>query len=107
MGDGQIHLAVRPSECIAVSRHGANSNELEVRDCETDATHSASFHVGPQDCRWNEWFMWSACSTTCGFGTKRRSRLVKGETFDAGGKPCDGNGTETQFCLSDPCSSCR
>lgn len=111
-GDGQIHLATQPTKCLDVPSGNIGMGELQLQDCQTPAElpggedHMAStFTVGAIDCKWNEWYMWSACSASCGFGTKRRSRSVDKETFNGGGMGCQGNRTEQEACWNDPCGS--
>lgn len=100
--DGQIHLAMQPSKCLTIPpADGVYAlGELQVQDCQgaLGASTGSRFSVGAIDCQWNEWYMWSACSVTCGVGTKRRFRMVNKETFNGGGKDCPGNTTETRTC---------
>ena len=50
--------------------------------------------------RWGEWTPWSDCSTTCGGGSKGRSRLC----LDYGtGLLCTGDAEETMDCSVNPC----
>lgn len=41
----------------------------------------------PEDCVYDEWSAWSVCSTTCGVGTKHRTRTYEKEA-KYGGKNC-------------------
>ena len=63
----------------------------------------------PVDCEYYEWSRWSACSVSCGGGSKLRSRLIKTREL-YGGKPCnrsnlDGINTSTEKteCNIDSC----
>lgn len=57
--------------------------------------------VCPVDCVMGDWTVWSACSVTCGKGTKARSRLVK-VAPNAAGKACDAT-YESAACELNPC----
>lgn len=48
------------------------------------------------DGRWSEWSQWSNCSATCGNGTTTRTRSCIGPVN--GGKPCEGNQTQSKTC---------
>ena len=41
---------------------------------------------------WSSWSEWGSCSTSCGQGTKSRSRVY------SGGTPCSGSSTEADNC---------
>ena len=41
---------------------------------------------------WSTWSEWDTCSTSCGQGTKSRSRV------HSGGTPCSGSSTEADNC---------
>ena len=48
------------------------------------------------DGEWLPWTEWESCSASCNGGQQSRSRSCQGQ--DHGGKPCDGNSTETRNC---------
>lgn len=64
------------------------------------------FIAGPVDGEWGDWTPWSQCSQTCGISggqTLSRTRVCNRPPPMNGGKPCDGNSTQTaQSCLT-PC----
>ena len=41
---------------------------------------------------WANWEVWTSCSTSCGQGTKSRSRV------HSAGPPCSGSSTDTESC---------
>ncbi|XP_040567740.2 LOW QUALITY PROTEIN: SCO-spondin-like [Lepeophtheirus salmonis] len=47
---------------------------------------------------WSEWTPWSSCSSTCGGGSKKRTRVCSG-------MQCEGNQLETSLCNDRPCYS--
>eukprot|EP00929_Paragymnodinium_shiwhaense_P121881 TRINITY_DN942_c0_g1_i1.p1 TRINITY_DN942_c0_g1~~TRINITY_DN942_c0_g1_i1.p1 ORF type:complete len:1559 (-),score=404.24 TRINITY_DN942_c0_g1_i1:474-5150(-) len=49
---------------------GCDGNLKEVAKCTKPACPST-------DCEWGDWIEWSACTASCGGGTKRRDRLVE------------------------------
>ena len=53
------------------------------------------------DCTWTSWKSWSACTKSCGGGTRTKGR-IKSVTETYGGT-CKGNATETQFCNEQKC----
>ncbi|CAJ1420422.1 unnamed protein product [Effrenium voratum] len=72
----------------------------EVKGC-------VSHHCGEVDCRWDTWEPWSACSCTCGGGTKRRSRVIA-QAPRHGGQLCmSGDKSEVAPCNVQSCSKCR
>eukprot|EP00929_Paragymnodinium_shiwhaense_P029094 TRINITY_DN16758_c0_g1_i1.p1 TRINITY_DN16758_c0_g1~~TRINITY_DN16758_c0_g1_i1.p1 ORF type:complete len:1540 (-),score=253.91 TRINITY_DN16758_c0_g1_i1:359-4978(-) len=62
-----------------------NAGLSEIVPCETNALHSAA--CGVQDCVWNEWGDWSACTRPCAGGQRVRQRHVK-VAPSPGGNPC-------------------
>ncbi|XP_042148268.1 hemicentin-1 [Ixodes scapularis] len=52
---------------------------------------------------WSPWSLWSQCTVSCGGGTRSRSRLCNSPTPAFGGKPCQGNDIQTDFCNSNDC----
>lgn len=82
------------SECSAKCGSGQQTRERKVKDgheCEgavAEVKQCISKHgCDVKDCRWGLWEPWSACSLTCGGGTKARDRLVK-QSPTHGGKEC-------------------
>ena len=66
-------------------------------------TQTCNTHCCPQNCQWQAWAVWSACSKTCGGGTQQRSRAIL--TNEAcGGTPCSGTGSESQNCNTQACA---
>ena len=54
------------------------------------------------DCAWGQWTDWSTCTTTCGGGSKQRTRSVA-QSVENGGVACVGNAAETQSCADLEC----
>ena len=52
------------------------------------------------DCTWSEW-KHGTCSVTCGEGTHIDTRKMFPEQF--GGKPCEGEATQTHSCFLPEC----
>ena len=61
------------------------------------------FFEGPVDGGWGEWALWSACSKTCGGGTKTRDRGCDNPAPAYGGVQCDGENSGTDSCNNDEC----
>ncbi|XP_067391212.1 hemicentin-1 isoform X2 [Emydura macquarii macquarii] len=57
----------------------------------------------PVDGKWATWTSWSACTVSCGGGTKQRTRDCSDPTPQFGGHNCEGNDIQIDFCNSDPC----
>jgi len=55
----------------------------------------------PQDCEWNAWGPFSACSKTCDIGGKIRKRTKKPAKW--GGKECVGMSQQTEACATAKC----
>ena len=55
-----------------------------------------------RDCTWDAWSEWTQCSTTCGSGSRERTRekLV----VEVGGGTCSGKPRESEACKLDDCS---
>jgi len=66
----------------------------EERDCNE--------HHCPIDCVMDDWKVWSECSTSCGPGTKTRTRDVS-TPANLGGKACSPIRSQTGSCFSGPC----
>ena len=74
----------------------------------TSAKSTCNTQPCPVDGGWTTWGSFGACLTTCGSGTKVRSRTCTNPTPAAGGKPCygqDANGVayEHMACAHRPC----
>ena len=52
---------------------------------------------------WGQWSSYSACSATCGGGTRTRNRICNGGNPGTGG--CPGTDEQTITCNSRPCAS--
>lgn len=57
----------------------------------------------PVDGSWSEWMTWSACSKTCGSGSRTRKRACNLPAPENGGKDCEGSSEETEACMTDAC----
>ncbi|GAA6099393.1 hemicentin-1 isoform X2 [Tachysurus ichikawai] len=57
----------------------------------------------PVDGKWSSWVSWSACSVSCGGGTRQRTRLCASPAPKHGGRQCEGNDVHIDFCNSEPC----
>jgi len=57
------------------------------------------------DCKWGDWYGWSACTCSCGGGTKRRNRAVMTPPAN-GGLPCTATvKSQVGPCNTQPCSN--
>eukprot|EP00929_Paragymnodinium_shiwhaense_P115847 TRINITY_DN8499_c0_g8_i1.p1 TRINITY_DN8499_c0_g8~~TRINITY_DN8499_c0_g8_i1.p1 ORF type:complete len:5046 (+),score=966.34 TRINITY_DN8499_c0_g8_i1:123-15260(+) len=56
----------------------------------------------PEPCKWGAWQSWGSCSTTCGGGTRFRSKPIAAQPVN-GGKPCEDPPTNEQGCGMAPC----
>ncbi|XP_005733181.1 hemicentin-1 isoform X1 [Pundamilia nyererei] len=57
----------------------------------------------PVDGKWSSWVSWGACSVSCGGGTRQRTRLCASPAPQHGGRQCEGNDVQIDFCNSNPC----
>ncbi|XP_027560313.1 hemicentin-1 isoform X2 [Neopelma chrysocephalum] len=57
----------------------------------------------PVDGKWAPWSSWSACSVSCGGGSRQRTRLCSDPAPQFGGHKCEGSDVQMDFCNSDPC----
>ncbi|XP_066920815.1 SCO-spondin-like isoform X2 [Clytia hemisphaerica] len=53
---------------------------------------------------WSSWGMFTACSKTCGGGSKSRSRLCNSPSPSYGGSKCAGKANDVQKCNSQACA---
>ena len=56
-----------------------------------------------RDCTWADWGAWSTCSTTCGNGTRTKTR-TKSFT-EVGGGICNGLPSESEICNLESCGN--
>ena len=52
---------------------------------------------------WSEWEAWTECTTSCGPGTKSRSRTCSSPEPSPNGLPCSGEDSETESCEKAGC----
>ncbi|XP_014802303.1 PREDICTED: hemicentin-1 [Calidris pugnax] len=57
----------------------------------------------PVDGKWAAWSSWSACTVSCGGGSRQRTRHCSDPAPQSGGRKCEGNDIQIDFCNSDPC----
>uniref|UniRef100_A0A8C3J6R6 Hemicentin-1 n=1 Tax=Calidris pygmaea TaxID=425635 RepID=A0A8C3J6R6_9CHAR len=57
----------------------------------------------PVDGKWATWSSWSACTVSCGGGSRQRTRHCSDPAPQSGGRKCEGNDIQIDFCNSDPC----
>ena len=51
---------------------------------------------------WSNWDTWSACSVTCGLGSRTRNRTCTNPTPSGTGKSCHGHAEDTVRCTDKP-----
>ncbi|XP_061173323.1 SCO-spondin-like [Saccostrea echinata] len=61
-------------------------------------TQKCSENGCPVNGQWSTWGQYSACTKTCGNGSKTRQRLCSSPAPLNGGNPCYGNNSETDQC---------
>ncbi|XP_067846589.1 hemicentin-1 isoform X2 [Heptranchias perlo] len=66
-------------------------------------TRVCKIRLCPVDGKWTSWISWTACSVSCGGGTRQRARTCSDPTPQYGGRYCEGNDVQIDFCNSDPC----
>ncbi|XP_039591708.1 hemicentin-1 isoform X2 [Polypterus senegalus] len=57
----------------------------------------------PVDGKWTSWMTWTACSVSCGGGTRQRTRTCTSPSPQYGGRQCEGNDVHIDFCNNEPC----
>eukprot|EP00931_Biecheleriopsis_adriatica_P115008 TRINITY_DN90867_c0_g1_i1.p1 TRINITY_DN90867_c0_g1~~TRINITY_DN90867_c0_g1_i1.p1 ORF type:complete len:1635 (-),score=258.88 TRINITY_DN90867_c0_g1_i1:70-4905(-) len=102
--------------CSAICGQGSKSR---LRRVDRPASHKGKGCEGPleeiapceetqchiEDCKWGEWYHWSACSCSCGGGAMRRSRVVSVAPRN-GGKSCPAESkSEVAPCNTQPCDN--
>lgn len=78
--------------------HPCSGDPTETRSCK-DSVCSAV------DGGWTNWSDWGSCSTTCGYGQKRRFRSCSNPSPEYGGLDCFGESTELMNCLGGNCTA--
>ncbi|XP_076457727.1 uncharacterized protein LOC143291640 isoform X2 [Babylonia areolata] len=75
------------------------------RFCEGHAreTHRCYPAAAPVNGAWSPWGAWSACSATCGDGTRMRIRTCNNPPPNACGQMCVGDDMETTGCRQERC----
>ena len=58
----------------------------------------------PVDGNWGDWGNWSLCSKTCGEGEKVRSRECDNPTPEHGGRTCEGEVIDVDYCNNKECT---
>merc|ERR1712212_341674 len=56
------------------------------------------------DCTWGPWGSWSACSKTCGGGTRTQTRIKS--VVEANGGDCIGKNQQEETCNQEKCQTC-
>eukprot|EP00930_Biecheleria_cincta_P087800 TRINITY_DN77039_c0_g1_i1.p1 TRINITY_DN77039_c0_g1~~TRINITY_DN77039_c0_g1_i1.p1 ORF type:complete len:1382 (-),score=243.87 TRINITY_DN77039_c0_g1_i1:209-4354(-) len=93
-GGGEA-MRTRKVKTMAEGNGAACDNNLkETRACTNNDC--------PVDCSWDEWGDWTACSTSCGPGTKAKSRNFK-QAAAFGGLTCPGSTTQSTECTLGEC----
>lgn len=54
---------------------------------------------------WSSWGQWAQCSATCAEGTATRKRTCQNPVTAHGGRPCEGDDTESKTCNLRPCGT--
>uniref|UniRef100_A0A674IMN9 Hemicentin-1 n=1 Tax=Terrapene triunguis TaxID=2587831 RepID=A0A674IMN9_9SAUR len=83
------------------------------RPCDGNAVESIMCNIRPcpgeksvfiiMDGKWAAWASWSACTVSCGGGTRQRTKDCSDPAPQFGGHKCEGNDIQIDFCNSDPC----
>ncbi|MBN3303033.1 SSPO protein, partial [Amia calva] len=58
----------------------------------------------PMDGQWSKWSAWSECDVRCGGGERLRNRSCSNPPPKNRGRDCQGGGTQTESCNTQPCS---
>ncbi|XP_053328822.1 hemicentin-2 [Spea bombifrons] len=69
--------------------------DVDVRTC--------NLPLCPVDGSWSLWGSWSHCSSTCGEGSRQRTRSCSSPPPQNGGKACGGKDAEATACQLPPC----
>ncbi|CAL1154798.1 unnamed protein product [Cladocopium goreaui] len=86
-----------------------NGTATETKSCDCLAAkvpQVVSAATAPVDCVCETWQDWEACSTSCGAGTRKRSRTVQVPANEIG-RDCVGEDHQTDPCKGESCPTCR
>ncbi|XP_070574887.1 SCO-spondin-like [Ptychodera flava] len=100
------------SECSGTCGGGTHSHTRTCtnpppafggNDCEGDAEQYGECNSSPCpiDGQWSAWGEWTACTRTCGGGSRTRSRSCSDPPPAFGGVDCDGDSSETDTTCGD------
>lgn len=99
-----VGVARRERQVLAHAKLGGSGCTASLK--ETQACYSSKETCDSADCQWGDWEQWSACSCSCGGGTKRRERLIK-VAPTTGGAPCSAEDkAEVAPCATQSCEVC-
>ncbi|XP_075792870.1 hemicentin-1 isoform X2 [Pelodiscus sinensis] len=78
---------------------------FEGSDCEGPDTQMQICNKRhcPVDGKWATWASWSACTVSCGGGSRQRTRDCSDPAPQFGGHKCEGSDLQMDFCNSDRC----
>jgi len=80
-----------------------DEEDIKLKQEEDEVAYERKrFNEHPCPCVWSIWTEWPTCSSTCGVGSKQRTRDVETEAINDG-TDCLGDKTETAACNTDPC----
>ncbi|XP_032884067.1 hemicentin-1 isoform X2 [Amblyraja radiata] len=77
-----------------------DGSHCEGQDAQTRVCRN---RMCPVDGKWTPWISWSACSVSCGGGTRQRARTCSNPMPQHGGHYCEGSDVQMDFCNTDPC----
>ncbi|XP_031568759.1 MAM and LDL-receptor class A domain-containing protein 2-like [Actinia tenebrosa] len=89
---------------FCTAEHRSNCPEANFYGIQTDMKRCPHEECNaPLDGHWGRWSSWGSCSTTCGEGSKTRTRICDDPVPKNGGKNCVGSNTEQRYCKVRSC----
>lgn len=86
--------------CSGITCPGSNQ---DIQPCNQQTCPPSPSTSSPINGNYSDWGQWTACSATCGQGTRERTRLCDNPAPAQGGSQCQGPSRELVGCTEIPC----
>jgi len=99
-----VGVIQRERKVLAAAKFGGRGCTAALK--ESQACYATEETCGSTDCEWADWEEWSACTSSCGGGTRRRERIIKVAPTHGGQLCSPEDKSEIAPCGTESCEVC-